>query len=299
MPPAYTRAKTQCSPLARRHELPATAHHPRNGPPGIQPDNRRQHAIHLAARRLQAHQGPRGRTRHRDLRPPRQASARADRAGQGTADCRRTHPARRPERAQHRRPLLEPRDRQPRHRHHAHAGALRTPGSDQELQGRLPESAPRPAPGESARDRRNAHRGRSRHRHRDRMAEQRPGDRHLPVLLLVSRRDRPARPPADAIERPDAGRHRRLPDHHLPRRLHRAHEHRPQLCRSRTRPRHRALGDRRRCNQDLRRCRTRYRHRRFNGVSPRARHQSGAHRRAGSFSAEHDASGHTPRRLSA
>ena len=65
----------------------------------------------------------------------------------------------------------------------------------------------------------------------------------------------------------DAGGHRRMADHHLPRGLHRPRQHRPDLRRGRAGARHRHVGDGYRRAQGLRRAGPRRRHHRRDGRS--------------------------------
>ena len=205
----------------KSHELPAAAHRPRDRAAQLQPDRGGERAVHLAIGRQQAHPRPGGRTRRRAVRAARQAAARPHRPRQGDGGDRRAHAGRHGQHQAARRAVLQSRAGPDRHRHHAHAGALRAAARGGRVPQGLPQGAPDAAPGQPDRDRHHGQRRRRRHRHLHRDAAGGADADHLPLLQLAPRRDRAQGSRAGNRQAADAGGDRRMADHHLPRGLHR------------------------------------------------------------------------------
>ncbi len=253
------------------HEFPAAPHRAGDGAPQLQPDRGGELALHLAIGGQQAHQGSRRRTRRRAVRAPRQAPARTDRPRQGddrasSSACWSTPPA------------------------------SRSSASNSPIASRASSSSPPPTPRPATccrtwwrhsgrRSRRSISRC-IRAARREIAAMVSGGDADigictetlrevacaddLPVLQLASRRGRPQGTRTGESRQADAGGDRRMADHHLPRGLHRPRQHRPHLCRSGPRARHRHVGDGYRRAQGLRRAGPGRRHHRRHGLRSEA-----------------------------
>ena len=96
----------------------------------------------------------------------------------------------------------------------------------------------------------------------------------FPYITWEHARRRSCRTPASLPRSADAGRHRRVADHHLRRGPDRPHAHRRRVRARRRRARYRHLGARCRRDQILRRARPRRRHHRRDGVRHRAGYQA-------------------------